>query len=159
MQVGSLGAYRGALRRAVLRLKESNDQKLAQLLGCRLSQMLFERGLDSAQVVAVPSSVRRLRWRGYSGPERLAAVISQQLGWPLLKGLSCPGDPAPRKALRSFKLRRMHSAHFHWRGPLSGTVVLVDDVVTSGQTLKAARQVLLQAGATRVEMICVARSS
>lgn len=120
--------------------------------------MLRERGLDSAQLVGVPSSARRRRWRGYCGPERLAECMAQDSGWPLLKGLDCPGDPAPRKALRSFAARRAEGARFTFKGSVSGTVVLIDDVVTSGQTLRAARQVLLEAGAERVELLCIARS-
>lgn len=158
LQVGSLGVYKGALRRAVLRLKESNDRDLARLFGQRMSRMLRERGLDSAHLVGVPTSARRRRWRGYCGPERLAQCIAQESGWPLLRGLECPGDPGPRKSLGSYAARRAQSARFTFRGSVSGTVVLIDDVVTSGQTLRAARQALLEAGAERVELLCIARS-
>jgi predicted amidophosphoribosyltransferase len=158
LQVGSLGVYKGALRRAVLRLKETNDRELARLFGQRMYRMLRQRALDSVQLVGVPTSARRRRWRGYCGPERLAQCIAEESGWPLLKGLECPGDPAPRKALRGHAARRAHGARFTFKGRLSGTVVLIDDVVTSGQTLRAARQVLLEAGAERVELLCVARS-
>ncbi|MBS2037166.1 ComF family protein [bacterium] len=156
--MGSLGVYTGGLRRAVLRLKESNDRAVIQVLGRRMAQLLRERGIQGGQLVGVPTSARRRRWRGYCGPERLAEMIAQELGWPLLPHLSCPGDPAPRKSLRSFAARRAQGAHFTYDGSLTGTVVLIDDVVTSGRTLKAACEALLAAGARRVEMLCVARS-
>ena len=159
LEVGSLGVYSGALRLAVLRLKESNDQVLSGVLGARLARLLSSRlGPERVQVVGVPTSQRRRRWRGYCAPHRLAAAVAAELGWTLLKDFHCPGDPAPRKSLRSFQLRRSRTVQFHYQGHLSGTVVLIDDVVTSGQTLAQARLALLRAGAERVEVVCLARS-
>lgn len=159
LEVGTLGVYNGALRRAVLRLKESNDRLLTGVLARRLAQLSSSRlGVGPVQVVGVPTSLRRQRWRGYCAPQRLAEVVAAQLGWTLLTDLRCLGDPAPRKALNSFQLRRSQSVHFHYQGRLSGTVVLIDDVVTSGQTLAQARLALLRAGAERVEVVCLARS-
>jgi len=157
--VGSLGVYTGALRLAVLRLKESNDRELTAVLAGRLAQLLGSRlGTGRLQVVGVPTSQRRQRWRGYCAPQRLAERVAARLGWTLLTDFRCPGDPAPRKVLRTFQLRRSRSVQFHYEGRLSGTVVLIDDVVTSGQTLHQARLALLRAGAERVEVVCLACS-
>lgn len=150
LEVGSLGVYRGALRRAVLRIKERNDLDLIRVLGTRLRALLGGR---AGSVVGVPTSARRQRWRGYCAPHRLAAT----LGLPVLDGFLCLGDPAPRKALRGFEARRAQQSHFVYPGRLQGTVVLVDDVITSGQTLKHARDALLKAGASKVICLCVAR--
>lgn len=150
LEVGSLGVHRGALRRAVLRIKERNDVDLIRVLGARLRVLLGGR---AGSVVGVPTSARRQRWRGYCAPHRLAAT----LGLPVLNGFHCLGDPAPRKALRGFHARRAVKSHFIYKGRLQGTVVLVDDVITSGQTLKQAADALLAAGASRVICLCVAR--
>jgi len=159
LEVGSLGVYSGALRLAVLRLKESNDRLLTGVLAGRLAQLLSSRlGATPLQVVGVPTSQRRQRWRGYCAPQRLAEAVAARSGWRLLCDFHCPGDPAPRKALRGFQRRRPQSMPFHYEGRLSGTVVLIDDVVTSGQTLQQARLALLRAGAERVEVVCLARS-
>lgn len=151
-EVGSLGVYRGPLRRAILRIKERNDLELTRVLGARLGDLLRQRGLVF-QVVGVPTSSRRQRWRGYCVPQRLAAT----LGFPMLRAFQCLGDPAPRKALRGFAARRAQQSHFAYRGRIQGTVVLVDDVITSGQTLKHAREALLRAGASQVICLCLAR--
>ncbi|ODT56418.1 hypothetical protein ABS71_21910 [bacterium SCN 62-11] len=155
LEVGSLGFYRGALRQAVLRIKERNDLALLGVLAGRLAALLQQHCPGPVQVVGVPTSARRQRWRGYCAPGRLAA----RLGAPLLADFHCLGDPAPRKALRGFQARRAHKSSFVYRGRLQGTVVLLDDVITSGQTLRQARQALLAAGAERVVCLCVARAA
>ena len=152
LEVGSLGVYRGALRGAILRMKERGDVELIRVFGDRLRVLLAER---SGAVVGVPTSARRQRWRGYCLPERLASC----LGRPLLTGFHCQGDPAPRKSLRGFGPRRAQASPFVYEGRLQGTVILVDDVITSGQTLRQARDALLAAGASRVICLCVARVS
>ena len=148
-----MGVYRGALRQAVLRIKERNDQALLGQLAGRLAGLLELHCPGPLQVVGVPTSARRQRWRGYCAPQRLAA----RLGLPLLSDFHFLGDPAPRKALRGFTARRAQKSQFEYRGRLQGTVVLIDDVITSGQTLRDARSALLAAGAERVVCLCVAR--
>ncbi len=152
LEVGSLGIYRGALRRAVLRIKERNDVDLIRVLGARLRALLGGR---ADAVVGVPTSARRQRWRGYCAPQRLASG----LGLPVLGGFECLGDPAPRKEVRGFAARRAQKSHFVYAGRLQGTIILVDDVITSGQTLRQARDALLAAGAERVICLCLARVS
>lgn len=150
-----IGPYQGPLRRAVLRLKEGNDLDLAQCLGIRLGQLAPR----CQAVVGVPTSARRQRWRGYCAPQRLAQAIASQWNAPLLPAFHCLGDPAPRKALRGLAARRAGQAGiFENAGAICGSVLLVDDVVTSGRTLLLARQALLSAGAQRVELACVASS-
>lgn len=151
----TIGPYQGPLRRAVLHLKESNDLDLAQALGVRLGQLVPR----CQTVVGVPTSARRQRWRGYCAPQRLAQAVARLWNTPLLHDFRCLGDPAPRKALRGLAARRAcQETIFEHAGPISGSVLLVDDVVTSGRTLSFARQALLRAGAHRVELACIASS-
>lgn len=126
---------------------------LLQLFGERLGELLDQHGIGPVSVVGVPTSARRRRWRGYCVPQRLAAC----LGLPLLSDFQCLGDPAPRKALRGFGARRAQKPAFVYQGRLEGTVVLLDDVITSGETLRYAREALLSAGAARVVCLCIAR--
>lgn len=154
LSIQALGPYQGLLRRAVLRLKESNDRILERDLGKRLARL----APPCQAVVGVPTSARRQCWRGYCAPTRLAGVLADVRGFAWLKGFSCLGDPLPRKQLRGLRSRRESLTHFRYAGRLQGIILLVDDVVTSGQTLLQARQALLEAGADRVELLCLAAS-
>lgn len=154
LSIQVLGPYQGLLRQSVLRLKQSNDRLLERDLGRGLARLA-----PACQfVVGVPTSRRRQRWRGYCAPARLAAVLAEVRGMAPLKGFTCLGDPLPRKQLRGLRSRRESLTYFRYPGRLGGSVLLVDDVVTSGQTLLQARRALLEAGADRVELLCVAAS-
>lgn len=152
--VWSLAEHRQTWRRAILRFKENNDQVLSQ----RLAHILWENlppSLEIEALVGIPSSGRRQRWRGYSGPQRLAQILAQKLGIPSLNCLSVPGDPLARKHLRH---RHQQAPEFVVTGRVPARLLLLDDVVTSGQTLLQACLRLQEAGAQHVMACSLAAS-
>lgn len=75
----------------------------------------------------------------------------------MIEHFECLGDPRPRKKLRSYHRRRQQEApEFLCSQAVGGRVLLLDDVVTSGRTLRAARQALLAAGADEVATAALA---
>jgi predicted amidophosphoribosyltransferase len=146
------GEYDGTLRRALLALKHHGHDELARRLGQRLSSRVASSGLADGvdTVTAVPShSIHRLR-RGWSAAELLAREVARELELPFARLLRRHGTGrqagrtrVQRRALdrRSFAARRV---------PRSRSVLLVDDVITTGTTLRRAVQALLAGGATTV---------
>lgn len=157
-QVLVAGPYRGGLRKAVLRLKEANDQRLVQILADWLAKIMQTHGVRPVSAVAaVPTAVRRRKWRGYCAPERVAQALAGKLACPRVSQFTCQGDPRPRKFLKGYKIRRAgHLPDFVCSEPLRGSVLLLDDVVTSGTTLMQAREALLAAGAETVHLLAIA---
>lgn len=143
--------------------KFESEPALARSLGqLMLAHPDIRRMVDRASaLVPIPLSPARLRERGYNQAARLCRALSPsktQKDW-----LSRSGDVAAQHTLkRRDRLRGVQ--HVFAAGRLSptaagqGTIVLVDDVMTTGATLTAAAMALLEAGASEVSALVLART-
>lgn len=156
----AVGGYDGALRVIVYALKyegrRSLAQPLAELMRTRGAEMLA--GADWA--VPVPLHPSRRRERGFNQ----AADLARHLGVPVRRALrrhratrTQTGLPASRRhgnVRGAFALARGREG----REGLEGTtVVLIDDVSTTGATLDACARVLKEAGVREVRALTAAR--
>lgn len=158
------GLYEGALRDCLLRLKFSGELPLAGALGGLLARRL-PVALPGAPapdcVLAMPQHPAHLRERGYNQAHELAAALCRERGLPLRHDLlwrtrrvrpQAGLDAAHRLA----NVRGSFAAHAH---RLAGAHCwLLDDVMTTGSTARAACAALLDAGAASVSLLVMART-
>ncbi|MEF3696604.1 ComF family protein [Desulfolutivibrio sp.] len=111
-------------------------------------------------VIPVPLYPRRLAWRGFNQSLELARPLARKYGWPVDAGaLVRIRDTRPQSTL-SGRMRRENirgafaAATSRVRGK---TALLTDDVMTTGATVEAAARALLAAGASRVDVLVLAR--
>lgn len=160
----TLGDYAGELRAAALRMKRARDEGLSVAVG----QLLWGRyGREIADwrpsfVLAVPMHWLRRSMRGTNS----AATLAETLAWRLelrrhtrlavrrrytqpQSGLS----PAERLAnvRGAFRLRSNHRV-------AGASVLLVDDILTTGATCNEIARLLRRAGAERVALVVAARA-
>jgi ComF family protein len=157
-----LGPYEGRLREVILRMKHASGEALAELVG-RLWAECAEarlRALGADVVVPVPLHWRRRWWRGYNQSEALAQPLAARLGLPCRPSWLRRVRHTPEQKGQSpgAKLENVRGA-FRARGSgLAGrTVLLVDDVLTTGATAGEAARALRQGGARRVVVAVLAR--
>lgn len=112
-----------------------------------------------ACVTPVPSTLGH-RWeRGYAPCEILARALAKRLGKPCPRLLRRVGSPERQGRLSEEERRTNVIGTFAPRGCRpSGTVLLVDDIMTTGSTLSESARVLKAAGATRVWCAALARA-
>lgn len=120
--------------------------------------------IDQADlIVPVPLHYRRLVSRGYNQAGWLASALGRKSGTPvhhsaLIRARATPSQanlsPRARHAnvAGAFRVPKRKVAHVKGQ-----TVLLVDDVLTTGATLKAASKALLRAGAKQIYIIVLAR--
>ncbi|MFQ5422617.1 MAG: ComF family protein [Phycisphaerae bacterium] len=158
-----VGPYEGALRVLVLRFKREYvlDRFLGRLLG-----EAIEGALDGGSVnawVPIPSPFRRRLQRGYQPTALLARAASRLGSVPVIRALrmaryvapfhrSMPADARAQAIRGAFRVSRLASV----RGRALG---LIDDVSTTGATLREACRVLRGAGATRIVAAIVAKTT
>jgi predicted amidophosphoribosyltransferase len=105
-------------------------------------------------VTWAPTSARRRRDRGYDQAQLLAVAVARALGVPSRATLVRARSADPQTG--SSRSERLSRVGFAARRPIAGRLVLVDDVVTTGATLRAAAQALRRAGAESVIAIAAA---
>jgi predicted amidophosphoribosyltransferase len=113
---------------------------------------------DADLLTWVPADPVRQALRGYHPPRLLAEELSERWGLPALRLLDGPLWRRPQRGLTRQGRRSNVRGAFATRAPVSGNVVLVDDVHTTGATLSAAARVLRSAGAARVSAVTLARA-
>ena len=150
-----LGPYTGLLREMILRCKQPSGENLAQLLG-ELWAEHREAGLREVGVdVVVPVPLHWLRrWqRGHNQSESLARALSARLNLPCALALRRTRN-TPHQTRQSPSGRRdnVRGAFVARSGVAVArkSVLLVDDVMTTGSTASEAARALRAAGAVRV---------
>jgi ComF family protein len=161
-KVVALGLYDGPLHQAVAKIKEPAGRVLAAALA---QLMLRTRGeqlkaLEADLVVPVPMFWAKRFWRGFNTTELLAERLARGLGLPVRHALVRNRNTLPQRSLRprerfanvrgAFTARRIRN--------LQGkSILLIDDVLTTGATCSEAARTLLRAGAARVVVAVLAR--
>jgi len=154
------GEHEGRLRTAVLALKHAGRDELARPLGQRLAGLVARQPwLEDLDVVtAIPSHPYHRVRRGWVAAELVARVTAGELGRPFARLMRRRGLTRQAGRDRAERLR-LPSHRLSARSELPGsTVLVVDDVVTTGSTFRAAARALTGAGARGVYCAAVSRT-
>ena len=152
--------YCGFGRQLVRRFKFADRPELAGPLGVLMADAARLRHLTADVLVPVPLHWRRLWFRGYNQAALLAEIAGGELGLPVVSALRRAGH-RPKQAMLGRRERHVLRGLFGCSRPESvrgRRVMLVDDVFTTGATLSAAAEALLEAGAREVTVLTAART-
>ena len=156
--------YKGRARRLVMALKHSDRQDIAR----PAAQWMARAGADllqdrAALLVPIPLHWSRMMRRRYNQSVLLARGVAFHSGVPL--GADVLVRPRATRSLghrtraeRLAELSGAIAANPRRRSQITGRkVILVDDVMTSGATMDAASQACLEAGASQINVLVLAR--
>jgi predicted amidophosphoribosyltransferase len=150
----SSASHDGVARDLVAALKFRRLLPVADLMADRIHWLAPAHMLSGA-VVAVPPAPARLRNRGFDPAGELAGALAERLDTPLERCLYRRGNG--RQVGRRRAERVGHPPRVHVQGRAPRSVLLVDDVLTTGATLSACAKALRAAGAARVVAVTFAR--
>ncbi|HET6642899.1 MAG TPA: phosphoribosyltransferase family protein [Gaiellaceae bacterium] len=144
------------MRPLVSAWKDRGQRALAHEVANVIANMV-ERP-SAAALAFVPRDGDRSVKRGYHPAEQIARELSQCWDLPLIGALGRTRAPKRQRGLSLGERRRNVAGTFTAKGRVPGSLVLVDDVYTTGSTASAAASALRRAGARRVEVVTFARA-
>lgn len=142
------------MRSLVLGLKFAHERSNAIELAAIVLGVVPSLGIRSATVTWAPTTTRHRHERGMDHAEQIARHVAAGSGLPCRKLLRRVDS---RSQTGLGRLERQSGPKFVAR-PLRkpSTVIVIDDVVTTGATFTAAARALVESGAT--EVVCIAPS-
>jgi ComF family protein len=155
--------YDAQSRRLVLPFKHGDRTDLARACGDWMARAGAELLAEADFVAPVPLHWRRLFMRRYNQAGLLARSLArrapEKLAPDLLRRQRWTGSQAGLKAKeRRSNVRQAFDIHPRWAQALEGkSVLLIDDVLTTGATVDACVRTLKRAGARYVDVLTLAR--
>ena len=154
--------YEEPLPTLIHALKYGGMWKLAPQLSREMARQIraHERFAAADSLVPVPLHRLRRRERGFNQSEKLAEGISKVTGQALFPALERARYTRTQTTLSAEERRNNVEGAFRVRKGVAAcgrSVLLVDDVLTTGATVRECARVLWQAGAAEVSVVVAAR--
>jgi competence protein ComFC len=159
-RVISLGPYQGDWGRLVRIFKFERETAVGRWLGERMSEALLaaNAGHQFSAITFVPMTRRNRRGRGFNQAEILARIIAKQLDVPLSRLLNKTRETSPQSRLSAAERKTNLQDAFRLLPCWQETVLLVDDIYTTGATVEECARTLKRGGAQSVVAMTVARA-
>lgn len=161
-------AFEGPAPRIVRAYKDAGEQRLSAVI----AEMMYDAALhaedeapgrygglisEAGAIVFVPATAAAFRRRGFDHMEAIASHLGEVSGVPVLDALVKHGSGDQRRLGRRGRLAQAAGLYQVVADVRGERVLLVDDVVTTGATLRAAAAALGNAGARSVDALAFSR--
>jgi len=159
--IRSWAYFEGVLKKAIHRLKYCRDLGLSERLSIPMILLLREQKWKVDKIIPVPLDPERFRYRGYNQAALLAKPISRNTGIAF-DGDSLVRIHKTRSQVGLSEIERKENVNNVFKANFSSikgrSVLLIDDVITTGSTLNSCAKTLKKAEASRVYGLSPARS-
>lgn len=163
LKVHALFEYAQPLDSLITKMKFGQQLGAARLLGELMSDYFKHQSIDLSgfAVLPVPLHKQRLRERGYNQSLEVARPLAKAWQLPLLSSAVLRQQPTRAQSGLSAKarVRNLKGAFTVSEQALPASVLIVDDVITTGATINELSKTLAKAGVEKIEIATIARAS
>jgi ComF family protein len=150
--------YEGIYEQMIRALKFDSKRQSAQPIAQMMTELL-PLNHENMVICPLPTAPKRIRQRGFDHTKLIAKHISENSNMRIGYYLGRKSNVRQLGSTRSQRLQQMeHEFFIKPKADIAGkSILLVDDVVTTGASLSAAAKTLKKAGAKRVTAIVFAQ--
>lgn len=147
--------------RIIKTFKDRDEQRLKTFIAQSMAAMLSPEEQETlGAIIPIPATKQAYIRRGYDHMDLVVQELSELTGIPVMHAFIPPKSLDQRSLNRNERLQNMRSAFsltLEAQERLPERLLVVDDVLTTGSTIKAAQDVLLESGAKSVLGLTFAR--
>lgn len=156
----SLANYQMPIDYLITQFKFQRKLAFGHTLGQLLIKKISLLQHKPESIIPIPLHPKRLRQRGYNQAAILAHTISKRLNLPInLNNVRRIIDTKPQADLLAKDRKRNVKHAFQITNPIQHKhIALVDDIVTTGNTINELSRVFKKAGVKRITVWCLART-
>jgi len=160
--VRSWGLFEDPLKQAIHQLKYQRNVGLGEELAWHLARLLIDNEWDIDLITAIPLDKKRKKERGFNQSDLLARPLSWLTDIPYTNNAVSRNRETKSQVGLSRKERNknMIGAFSSLPDKIAGkSVLVVDDVITTGSTINACSKAMIESGAAKVFGLTLARSA
>ncbi len=150
--------YGGSVARIVQRYKYGGNRWLSAFMAQAMLRAAADAGIAFDAVCHVPLHKKKRRKRGFDQAALLARRIADMSGRPYFEAVRRVRNTPSQTKLTVRERRENVRGAFEAVRPVTGDVLLVDDVLTTGATAEECADALKAAGARSVTVLTFARA-
>ncbi len=157
----SLGYYSGPLRDAIVSLKYHRNIGLGSFFAPALCVIIVKEKWNIDFITSIPLSANRKKERGYNQAEILARPIARRMNLPYSEKPVHRNKHTSSQVGLSVKERQLNMKDAFMADPQvvkDKSILLIDDVATTGATMDACAKALLDAGCRQVFGLTLAKT-
>ncbi|MEJ2347991.1 MAG: ComF family protein [Patescibacteria group bacterium] len=142
----SIWKYKGNIRKAIIGMKYKFASEIAkELAGYAVKDLKKRKFPKNLVLVPIPLHWRRKNWRGFNQSEEMGKIIAKEMGWDFDRNLlRRKASTKPQVKFKGIEREENIKNAFKLTKPLSKekTILLFDDVLTTGSTVREAIRVI-----------------
>ena len=163
MKVISICAYSTTIKQLILNFKYKKNFSCGEFLGDLIIDHINKNNIKFDLITYVPSTKKALKNRGFNQCKFISDFIAKKINKPVVKSLiQRQVEGLEQKKLSGVERKTNLIGVFCFANSCSikgKTILLIDDVITTGYTLKFCRDVLIQNEAKEVVLLTIAKNS